>query len=123
MEREGAETRQAAGSVRALETLSVTPSCALFLKASHRHWGFVFTTVFNPEQHVPSGFCAAPPAVTNGRQSAMLATRLVQSAAAGAGADCAAEERESSTAIAKKVSAIFGIGERWEKLGFAELEF
>ena len=65
-------------------------------------WGFVFTTVFNPEQHVPSGFCAAPPTVTNGRQSTMFTTRLLQSRA-----DCAAEERDSSTAIAKKVTAIF----------------
>lgn len=87
---EGAETWQAVGRDNALVTFSVTPNWALFLKASHRHVAPVFSTVFRPEQHVPSGFAAVLPAVTNDRQSAMFKTRLEQSTA-GAGAEWAAE--------------------------------
>lgn len=95
VEREGVDTWQAAGRVRALETLRVTPSWALFLKAWQRQSGLVLTTVFSPEQHVFSGFSAVPPADTNGRQSTMFATKPEQSAA-GAGAERAAEVRAST---------------------------
>lgn len=87
---EGAETWQAAGRVKALVTLSVTPNCALFLKASQIHSASVFSTVLSPEQQEPSGFFVVLPLVTNERQSAKFNTRLEQSAA-GAGAEFEAD--------------------------------
>lgn len=88
---EGAETRQAAGRAKALVTLRVTPSWALFLKASQRQSASVLSTVLSPEQQEPSGFCAVLPLVTKDKQSAMFKTRLEQSAA-GAGAVCPATD-------------------------------
>lgn len=48
---EGAETLQTSGKVMALVIFRVTPKEALLLKASHRHSGSAFSTVFKPEQH------------------------------------------------------------------------
>ncbi|GER55510.1 disease resistance protein, partial [Striga asiatica] len=107
----GADTWQAAGRAKALVMLRVTPSWALLRKVSHRHCASVFSTVFRPEQHVPSGFVAVPPAVTYDRQSAMLSTRLEQSTA-GAGAEGAAEtpaaaDRVRRTQMTGNLTAIF----------------
>lgn len=105
---EGAETWQAAGSDIALVMLSVTPNCALLRKASQRHSASVFSTVFSPEQQVPSGFFAVLPAVTNVRQSAMFSTRLEQSTA-GAGADFAAEDTATRRAQIAQITAILDL--------------
>lgn len=69
---EGAETLQTVGKVKALVTFRVTPIEALLLKASHRQSGSAFSTVFKPEQHVPSGFETSLPLDTKDKQSAML---------------------------------------------------
>lgn len=95
---EGAETWQAAGRVRALETLRVTPSCALFLNPSHRHDASVLSVVFRPEQQFPSGFCTVLPLVTNDKQSAIVNARVEQSTA---GADSAVFATNTIILIAK----------------------
>lgn len=104
LEAEAAETLQAEGRLMALEMLSTTPSCALLLNASQRHSASVFSTVFRPEQHVPSGLSTVLPLETKERQSAIVRTRLEQSTA-GAGASLwdvdrtvAAEDRTRRTA-------------------------
>ncbi|KAL1114013.1 hypothetical protein V6Z11_D02G228500 [Gossypium hirsutum] len=63
----------------ALVTFKVTPREALLLKASHKHCGPAFNTVFKPEQQVPSGFDVLLPLDTKDKQSAMLRIREEQS--------------------------------------------
>nr|GMD11239.1 hypothetical protein BHM03_00030143 [Ipomoea batatas] len=96
---EGAETWQAAGRDKALVTLRTTPNWALFLKPSQRHSALDFSTIFRPEQQVPSGFVVVLPFITKERQSARFRTKLLQSTA-GAGAEWWAE----SAVTAQRVS-------------------
>lgn len=81
---EEAATLQAAGRAMAFVTLRMTPSWALLRKASQMHSASVLSTVFSPEQHVPSGFSTALPFETNDRQSAIVSTKLEQSTAGAA---------------------------------------
>lgn len=93
---EGAERWQAEGRAKALVIFNVTPNWALLLKASHRHSGSVFSTVFRPEQQVPSGFFTLPLPVTYDRQSAKLRNTPEQSTAgAGAVVDWTVPEKHS----------------------------
>lgn len=61
LETGGAWSLHASGRVRALVTFNTTPNWELLLKASQRHSGSDFNTVFNPEQQVPSGLAVVLP--------------------------------------------------------------
>lgn len=94
----GAETRQAEGRSKALVMFNVTPNCAAFLNASHKHSTSVFSTFFSPAQQFPSGFFALASPLTYDRQSAMSRI-MVEQSVAGAGA-VAAEETSAANQTA-----------------------
>lgn len=114
----GAETRQAEGRSKALVMFNVTPNCAAFLKASHRHSAWVFNTFFSPEQQFPSGFFTVASPLTYVRQSAMSRIMLEQSAA-GTGAVAAMQTsaanktavRESRIGIVVLIAIVLGGGQ------------